>query len=107
SQDITAKFNDVYSTIVPTDAVVNPNILLSKDKPQLELSYDFSALETSLKQQMLPVEKILSEKNRSIYVQLKSLYALEDYEMEKALSWSLTEANELDVDQFRAICLDI
>lgn len=107
SQNITAKFNDVYSTIVPTDAVVNPNILLSKDKPQVELTYDFTQLEIALKQQMLPVEKILSDKNRTIFMQLKTLYDLEDYEMEKALTWSLTEENDLDVDQFRAICLDV
>lgn len=68
---------------------------------------DFRALEQSLQQRMLPVQSILSDKHKKVFSQLAILYNLATYEMEKAILWSLNDANELIVSELKEACHDI
>src|SRR5699024_9450782 len=68
---------------------------------------DFSLLSQALKRKMIPVMKVLTEKNRRIITQLQQLYHLKLYQIEQAINWALTDENELDIDQFQATCEDL
>lgn len=65
---------------------------------------DFNWLAQSLKKQMLPFSKILSEENRRIISQMAVYYGLHTIELENSLVWALTDENELDRKEFDAAC---
>ncbi|KGX89077.1 replication initiation and membrane attachment family protein [Pontibacillus litoralis] len=68
---------------------------------------DMNMLKHTLQQRMLPVEVIFTEKNKKVFNQLASLYNLATYEVEKAIQWSLNDANELMINEFKEACHDI
>lgn len=72
-----------------------------------EDSIDYNALQNSLRQQMLPVQAILTEKNKRVLSQLAMLYSLATYELEKAILWSLNDENELIVEELKEACHDL
>src|SRR5699024_12451866 len=55
---------------------------------------------------MIPVDKVLTESNQRIINQLAVMYDLDLEEIEKALMWSLTDENEVDIEQLKAACQD-
>ncbi|WP_101844585.1 replication initiation and membrane attachment family protein [Halobacillus sp. Marseille-P3879] len=71
-----------------------------------ESSIDFKWLEEALKQRMYPASKILSGINRRVITQLAALYTLSSTEIERALTWSINEENELDLEEFKSACHD-
>src|SRR5699024_63375 len=58
NKNITAKFNDIFSTIVPVDDQVNPNILLDQREEPFAVQFDFEEFRLTLEQQMIPSEKV-------------------------------------------------
>lgn len=107
-QNITVSFNDVFQTFQPTNNH-RPPAPFPKEKtigvPVEQI--DFLPLKQALKRKMIPVDKVLTEKNKMIITQLVHLYELEAYEIENALTWALTDENKLDVEQFKAACHDL
>ncbi len=107
--NITASFHEVFQTFKPSNhaiAVTPPQYKENSPKVPVQ-QMDFSLLQQSLKRKMIPVEKVLTETNRRIISQLAQLYSLESYEIEKSVEWALNEENRLDIEQFKAVCLDI
>lgn len=106
-EEMTATFNEVFQTFRPQD--VEQKTPIPQDEtigiPLGEI--DFSLLSQTLKRKMIPVAKVLSERNRRIITQLQQLYHLEAYELEQAINWALTDENELDIEQFKAACEDL
>ncbi|MFC0522370.1 replication initiation and membrane attachment family protein [Pontibacillus salicampi] len=68
---------------------------------------DFNMLQQNLQQRMLPVHTIFTEHNKKIMNQLTLLYQLATFELEKAIQWSLTDENELDVTELKEACHDL
>lgn len=101
----TALFSDVFQTFGDAQ-VTQVNYEESDTSFPLE-TLDFTWIETSLKKQMIPSEKVLSAENKEFISQIVQLYGLEFYEVEKALMWSLTEENELNQKEFEAACKDL
>lgn len=103
-ENVTAVFHEVFQTFEPE--YIPP---INKEEPKgIPIQQiDFSFLEQTLKRKMLPVDKILTEKNKRIISQLVQLYDLETYEIEKSVEWALTEENRLDIEQFKAVCHDV
>lgn len=106
-ENITVRFNDVFSTFTPESSI---KITPIREQTQTGIpiqSVDFSLLTKALSKSMIPVDKVLTDINKRIINQLSVMYDLEIYEMEKALIWALTDENELDIAQFKAACQDI
>lgn len=106
-KNITAAFHDVFQTFKPTNNDV-PLAFSKKESKGIPLEQvDFSFIAQSLKRKMIPVEKVLTEKNKSIISQLIHLYGIETYELESAINWALTDENKLDIEQLKAACHDL
>lgn len=106
--NITAVFNDVFQTITPSapstaihEKPASNNVEIPIDK------MDFTYLKQVLLNKMIPVEKVLTEKNRQIMNQMRTVYNLDLYELEKSLLWALSDENRLDIEQFITACSDI
>ncbi|SIT03678.1 replicative DNA helicase loader DnaB [Virgibacillus pantothenticus] len=104
-KNITASFQDVFQTVTP-DSLPKMNQEQPKQGVNME-SVDFTPIEQSLKQRMIPVKKVLTTYNCKMITQMMFLYELETYEIEKAILWALTEENRLHVDEFKAACYDL
>ncbi|MEI3606022.1 DnaD domain protein [Pseudogracilibacillus sp. SE30717A] len=105
--NITAAFHDVFQTFKPSNnALSSPTYKEHSPKVPIQ-QMDFGILKQSLKRKMIPAEKVLTETNKRIISQLVQLYNLESYEIEKSVEWALNEENRLDIEQFKAICLDV
>ncbi|SFD60070.1 replicative DNA helicase loader DnaB [Lentibacillus persicus] len=107
--NITASFNEVFQTFQP-----DTNHLPDSEAPgsgQLtEDSYpsiDFTWMEQTLQQQMIPVKKVLTAVNKRLISQMMNLYGLAEFEVEKAVLWALTEENTLSVSEFKEACHDL
>lgn len=103
-EEVTASFHDVFETFTPELEVVEQ---MEPEPKTIEGNTDFSWLEHTLKQRMIPVRKVLTPENRRLLSQMQLLYGLDTYEVEKALLWALTETNELNAEEFKAACHDI
>lgn len=105
-EEVTAMFSDVFQTFHPEGEPYQP---VAKEEvigvPVDEI--DFSLLSQSLKRRMIPVMKVLTERNRRIIAQVQQLYGLKLYQLEQAINWALTDENELDIEQFQAACEDL
>src|SRR5699024_6884059 len=103
----TASFNEVFQTFQPkgVEQQTPAPKEVTADIPLKPI--DFSLLSQTLKRKMIPIKKVLTERNRRIITQLQQLYQLEMYELEQAINWALTEENELDIEQLQAACEDL
>lgn len=106
-EDITASFNDIFQTFQPhgvesSTPTVKDNVVGVPLK-----SLDFALLSQTLKRKMIPVDKVLTDRNKRIITQLQQLYDLEMYELEQAINWALTDENEMDIEQLQAACEDL
>jgi len=105
--EMTASFNEVFQTFQPkgVEQQTPAPKEVTADIPLKPI--DFSLLSQTLKRKMIPIKKVLTERNRRIITQLQQLYQLEMYELEQAINWALTEENELDIEQLQAACEDL
>lgn len=106
-EEITSTFNDVFQTFQPHG--IQPTTPTVKERvvgvPVKEI--DFALLAQTLKRKMIPIDKVLTERNKRIITQLQQLYDLEIFELEQAINWALTDENEIDVEQLQAACEDL
>lgn len=104
--NITVSFNDVFQSFTPErDIKITP--VPKQQAPGIPIqSIDFSLLSHALTKSMIPVDKVLTESNQRIINQLAVMYDLDLEEIEKALMWSLTDENEVDIEQLKAACQD-
>lgn len=104
--NITVSFNDVFKSFTPErDIKITP--VSEPQTPGIPIqSIDFSLLSHGLAKSMIPTDKVLTETNQRIINQLAVMYDLEMEEIEKALLWSLTDENEVDIEQLKAACQD-
>src|SRR5699024_11550954 len=56
---------------------------------------------------MIPVDQVLTGTNKRLILQMKELYALAEYEIEKTLLWALDEQNKLNKNEFKEACHDL
>ncbi|HEX6594603.1 MAG TPA: DnaD domain protein [Bacillota bacterium] len=106
-QQITTSFNEVFQTVHPSmEHVQTINKMPDERGPVLE-TIDFGWLEQMLKKQMIPAKKVLTKSNKRIIKQMKVLYELTFYEIEKALLWALTEEHVLSIEEFKEACHDL
>lgn len=106
-EEVTATFNEVFQTFQPNHIEQKTPSIAEKSEGIPLKPIDFSLLSQTLKRKMIPVRKVLSERNRRIITQLQQLYHLELYQLEQAINWALTEENELDIEQLQAACEDL
>lgn len=106
-EEVTATFNEVFQTFQPNHIEQKTPSIADKSEGIPLKPIDFSLLSQTLKRKMIPVTKVLSERNRRIITQLQQLYHLELYQLEQAINWALTEENELDIEQLQAACEDL
>lgn len=106
-EEVTATFNEVFQTFHPEGTSQTTPISTEEVIGVPVDSIDFSLLSQTLKRRMIPVTKVLTERNRRIITQLQQLYNLKLYQLEQAINWALTEENELDIEQFQAACEDL
>lgn len=106
-EEVTATFNEVFQTIQPNNIEQKTPSIAEETEGIPIKPIDFSLLSQTLKRKMIPVTKVLSERNRRIITQLQQLYNLELFQLEQAINWALTEENELDIEQLHAACEDL
>ncbi len=106
-EEVTATFNEVFQTIQPNNIEQKTPSIAEETEGIPIKPIDFSLLSQTLKRKMIPVTKVLSERNRRIITQLQQLYNLELFQLEQAINWALTEENELDIEQLHAACGDL
>ncbi|RYG74880.1 chromosome replication initiation protein [Lentibacillus lipolyticus] len=109
--DITASFYDVFQTVVPEKGTLENTATGREhfhDKQQEKLTEpDFTWMEQTLQQRMIPAHQVLSHTNRQLIAQMMQLYDLPEYEVEKAVLWALTEDNTLNRSEFKEACHDL
>jgi len=107
--EVTAGFDQVFGPIQQTyEQQPVENNQMSHKGPEVRMdAVDFNWLGQSLKQQMLPVNKILTSQNRRVIAQMAVLYDLHTLELEKAINWALTDEHALDSNEFNAACHDL
>jgi len=105
-ENITASFHDVFETFQPSLEVVKP-IPEEESSRENEENMDFSWMKQALKQRMIPAGRILTLENRKLISQMKVLYDLTTYDVEKSVLWALTDDNLLDREEFKNACHDL
>jgi len=107
--EVTAGFDQVFGPIQQTyEQQPGQSNQTAQKGPDVRIdAVDFDWLGQSLKQQMLPVNKILTSQNRRVIAQMAVLYDLHTLELEKALNWALTDEHGLDSNEFNAACHDL
>lgn len=104
NKNITASFNDVFQTFPVSPSKVEPISNYQQDKGVNLVSIDFSWIEHSLKQRLIPVKKVLTRDNKRVIQQMMTLYNLTTYDIENALLWALTDENLLNISEFKDAC---
>lgn len=105
-EEVTAAFSDVFQTFHPEGK--QPQPIAKEETVGVPVdATDFTLLSQSLKRRMVPVMKVLTERNRRIITQVQQMYGLKLYQLEQAINWALTDENELDIEQFQAACEDL
>ncbi|MFG6148307.1 replication initiation and membrane attachment family protein [Halobacillus sp. B23F22_1] len=113
-EEVTVSFDEVFHPqIKGTDhPYINSaegkqdNVNIQKGPVISERRIDFNWLQEALKQRMYPAGKILTGINKKVISQLGALYNLSSTEIERALTWSINEDNELDLEEFKSACHD-
>lgn len=106
-QNITADFQDVFQTFIPEEKQIPVNSNVENERDGNLIEEEFRWLEQMLKQRMIPVRRVLTKENRILISQLRALYDLETFEIDKAVLWALTEENYLNREEFKVACHDI
>ena len=107
-KNVTALFNDVFETVSPSLSTAAASNKPMNHEQQIPIEkMDFTYLKQVLLNKMIPVEKVLTEENRLIINQMRTVYNLDLYELEKTLLWALSDENQLDIEQFITACSDI
>src|SRR5699024_9534262 len=88
-QNVTASFNDVFRTFKPSIEHLQTIKNIPDDRGPTIDAIDFAWLEKMLIKQM------------------KVLYEMRFYEIEKALLWALTEEHVLSIEEFKEACHDL
>lgn len=104
---VTASFRDVFQTFQPSfsdEMMTNDEHQQKEDKSVYHI--DFTWIKKMLKRRMIPVKRILTNENKKLISDMKLLYQLTTYEVEKSLLWALTEDHTLDREEFKAACHD-
>lgn len=109
AKEVTAGFDQVFGPVQQTyEQQPGQSNQTAQKGPDVRIdAVDFDWLGQSLKQQMLPVNKILTSQNRRVIAQMAVLYDLHTLELEKALNWALTDEHGLDSNEFNAACHDL
>lgn len=106
-KQVTASFHDVFKTYTSysesTTQQKRPGYKFGSDVEEA----DFTYIEQRLLQQMIPVDQVLTGTNKRLILQMKELYALAEYEIEKTLLWALDEQNKLNKNEFKEACHDL
>lgn len=103
-ENITVDFKDVFQTFKPNQELVNTTSEQNKEEDTIEEEFEW--LEHMLKQRMIPVNRVLTKENRKLISQIRTVYDLENFEIDKAVLWALTDENYLDTQEFKLACLD-
>lgn len=104
-ENITANFQDVFQTFTP-DPNTAQHIAVQEETERNHLQEEFQWLEHSLKQRLIPVNRVLTKENRNLISQMYKIYDLESFEIDKAVLWALTDENYLDTEEFKRACHD-
>lgn len=107
-KEITAKFSDIFTTVKPTLPIdeSSSELKFNADQDQA-VKEQFSMIATSLKQRLIPPEKVLTPGNNRLISDMMHLYHLTEIDIEKCVLWALREDHTLDHDEFKAACQDI
>ncbi len=106
-KETTARFEEVFQLV---DQQPNPSDLQAGEQiveVPIQEKVDFEWLEQMLKQRMLPVQSILTPVARKLINQMYVAYDLHNQDIEKALLWSINDANELQTEEFKNACMDL
>lgn len=104
-KDITATFPEVFQTFQPAyDKSFKKERTYERNKME---TIDFTWIERLLKQRMIPVNKVLTPRNKKLIVDMMQLYDLFSTDIEKCILWSLTDDYYLDEEEFKAACHDL
>lgn len=106
-ENVTASFQDVFQTFTPTHL---PNENVDKVPEQINVTVnmiDFTHIQQTLQKQMIPLQNVLTERNKEVISQLSHLYDLDAYEVEKSILWALNDENRLNVEEFKSACHDL
>lgn len=106
-KQVTASFHDVFKThkTFSNDAPLQ-DTKQEKTDSNIE-TIDFTMIEQSLLQQMIPVRDVLTGMNKRLIIQMMDLYDLQEYEVEKSLMWALNDDNKLNTNEFKEACHDL
>lgn len=106
-QNVTASFNDVFRTFKPSIEHLQTIKNIPDERGPTIDAIDFDWLEKMLTKQMIPAKKVLTRDNKRVIKQMKVLYEMTFYEIEKALLWALTEEHVLSIEEFKEACHDL
>lgn len=108
--EITASFHEVFQDISLKPLVFkesqNKKHSNIEERTKEDL-VDFDILANSLKQRMLPANKLLTPSLKNLVEQLAGLYRLTTHDFELAIQWALDEKQEINVDELKEICHDL
>lgn len=103
-EDITASFNNVFSSVKGNVFNENDNIVLkSQSEIKLENHVDFNLLISSIPKNMLN-EKCFNEGTRELIESLSYLYNIDDLNMQMLVRNSINEKGMIDRNELRLNC---
>ncbi|WP_405102471.1 replication initiation and membrane attachment family protein [Oceanobacillus sp. FSL H7-0719] len=106
-EDITADFQEVFQTVPPNPKAMQHIPVQENDEiSHIEGHEGIKWLEQSLRQRMIPVNRVLTKENCNLISQMHIIYDLESFEIDKAVLWALTDENYLDTEEFKRACHD-
>lgn len=106
-ENITATFQEVFQTFHPSFEHGSSRDIPDLNERRTSKQIDFSWIEQMLKQRMIPVHQVLTEENKLLISQMKALYDLDPYEIDKSILWAVTEDHMLDREEFKSACHDL
>lgn len=68
---------------------------------------DFKWLKEMLKQRLIPHKEVLTEENMKVIEEHTVLYELKPVEIERAVLWSVTDENKMNIEEFKNACHDL
>lgn len=107
--EVTASFKDVFQTFQPT-FIVNEDQETAKSQIPIKhtiTKIDEKSIRHALARKMIRPEKILTETNKQLIVQMMDVYQLETVEIGRCLSWSITEDEILHEEEFKEACMEL
>lgn len=103
-KNITTSFNDVFDS--PETSSINVESISTHQQnngPNVD-TIDFTWIEQMLTKRLIPVNKVLKRKNKHVIQQMMTVYDFTSYDIENILLWSLTDENELNIEEFKEAC---